>query len=253
MRRRRPGTRRPTSRWIESISCATTILRACVRDRGPAGRSSGGAHSRKIEQQHFGGRVSDYRHFLFVADRGAVAFRERDTINCDFAARHLHPSVAALLQIGPDSLSALELCDRQHGVLMNFHRLIAAIGRAYGREAATRLRIVDGPLLVARSDCARGGRDPDLQKMNRVSFRMIEFAVRDSRPGTHSLRFARANDRAGANAVLVFERAFENVGDDLHVAMPMGRETRAGTDAILVDYAQRAKSHLAGIVVVAAI
>src|SRR5208282_6408591 len=134
---------------------------------------------------------------------------------------------------------------------MNLHGLIAAIGRAYRREATARLRIVDGPLLVTRRDCARGRRDPDLQKMNRVGFRMIEFAVRDSRPGAHSLRFARTYDRAGANAVLVFERAFENVGDDLHVAMPMGRETRAGADAILVDYAQRAKSHLAGIVVVA--
>src|SRR5208282_6030506 len=134
---------------------------------------------------------------------------------------------------------------------MNLHGLIAAIGRTYSREAGARLGVVDVFLLVARSDCACGGRDPDLQKMNRVGFRMIEFAVRDSRPGTHSLRFARMNDRAGAKAVLVFERAFENVGDDLHVAMPMGGETRAGADAILVDYAQRAKSHLAGVVVVA--
>src|SRR5208282_926132 len=134
---------------------------------------------------------------------------------------------------------------------MNFHGLVAAIGRTYRREASARLRIVDGALLVARRDAVRGRRDPDLQKMDRVGLRMIEFAVRDSRPSTHTLRFAGTNDRAGADAVLVFERTLENVGDNLHVAMPVGGKTRARADAVLVDYAQRAKSHLPGVVVVA--
>src|SRR6204780_1349001 len=134
---------------------------------------------------------------------------------------------------------------------MNLYRLTAAVGCAYRREAAVRFRIVDSLLLVAGRDAGRGRRDPDLQKMNRVGFRMIEFAVRDSRAGAHPLRFAGTNDRAGAEAVLVLERAFENVGDNLHVAMRMGGEPGAGADAILVDDAQRAKSHLLGIVVVA--
>ena len=48
---------------------------------------------------------------------------------------------------------------------------------------------------------------------------MIEFAVRDSRARAHTLRLAGTNYGAGAKAVLVLERAFENVGDNLHVAM----------------------------------
>src|SRR5580658_771509 len=134
---------------------------------------------------------------------------------------------------------------------MNLHRLTAAVGCAYRREAAVRFRIVDSLLLVAGRDAGRGRRDPDLQKVNRLGFRMIEFAVRDSPARAHPLRFAGTDDRAGAEAVLVLEGAFENVGDDLHVAMPMRRETGAGADAVFIDDAQRAKSHLCWVVVVA--
>src|SRR5271156_2534537 len=134
---------------------------------------------------------------------------------------------------------------------MDLYRLVAAIRSADGREAAVRFRIVDGLLLVAGRDTARRRRYPDLQKVNRLGFRMIEFAVRDSGAGAHPLRLAGSNDRAGAEAVLVLERAFENVGHDLHVAMAVRGKAGSRAHAIFIDDAQRAKAHLVRVVVVA--
>jgi len=48
---------------------------------------------------------------------------------------------------------------------------------------------------------------------------------------------------ARPEAVFVFEFAFEDVGDDLHVAMRMCGEAVIGRDPIFVDDAQRTESH----------
>src|SRR5277367_4640577 len=158
----------------------------------------GAAHthdeSRQVEEQNLGGGARDDRQFFFVADCGAVAFRECGAVYCDGAAGDLHPSVAALLQIGRDALPAFELCHRQGRVLVDRNRSIVALGSAYRCEAAVRLRVVYRFLLVARCDAACGWRDPDLQKMNRLGFRVIEFAVSDSAARAHPLRFARTNN-----------------------------------------------------------
>src|SRR5580704_1559714 len=134
---------------------------------------------------------------------------------------------------------------------MDRYRSIAALGSADRCEAAVGLRVVDSFLLVTRSDAARRRGNPDLQKMNGLSFRMIEFAVSDSTARAHPLRLARTNDRARAEAVLVLERAFEDVSDDLHVAMPVRGKPCGRAHAILIDDPQRAKSHLLLIVVIA--
>ena len=55
---------------------------------------------------------------------------------------------------------------------------------------------------------------------------------------------------AVAHAVLVRQRAFEHVADDLHVAVAVGAEAGAGGDAVLVDDAQVAEAHVARVVVV---
>src|ERR1700676_1999480 len=58
--------------------------------------------------------------------------------------------------------------------------------------------------------------------------------------GAHALHVAHANDRAVADGVLVLELALEDVGDDLHVAVPVLAEALSGGDAVVVDDAQRA-------------
>jgi hypothetical protein len=45
------------------------------------------------------------------------------------------------------------------------------------------------------------------------------------------------------------QRAVEHIGQDFHVAMRMGAEALAGRDAVLVQDAQSAEPHVAGVVV----
>src|SRR5271157_5403573 len=85
--------------------------------------------------------------------------------------------------------------------------------------------------------------------MHRLGLRVVEFAVPDTGPGRHDLHVTRSDHRTGTNAVLVLERAFENVGDDLHVPVPMRLEAGAGPDPVLVDDPQRTKAHVLWIVV----
>ena len=76
-----------------------------------------------------------------------------------------------------------------------------------------------GNLLVRWLDIFHRRFNPDLQQMHWLVFRRVELAVLHARAGSHALQLAGMNDRAVAHAVLVFQRSFQNVGDDLHVAM----------------------------------
>ena len=65
---------------------------------------------------------------------------------------------------------------------------------------------------------------------------MVELAM--SHPGSrgHALNVAIMQYRAGAHAVLVFERTVEYIGDDFHVSVPVGTEALGRLHAILVDH-----------------
>src|SRR5512132_2969197 len=87
--------------------------------------------------------------------------------------------------------------------------------------------------------------------MHRLVLRVVELAVPNSGPGGHALHIAGANDGAGSHAVLVLQRAFEDIGDDLHVLVPVRLETATWLNAILVDHAQDAEAHMLRIIVLA--
>ena len=48
----------------------------------------------------------------------------------------------------------------------------------------------------------------------------------------------------------MLERAFQYIGDDLHVAVRVRRKSRAGRDAIVIDDPQGTEPHVVGVVVV---
>src|SRR4249920_2135325 len=48
----------------------------------------------------------------------------------------------------------------------------------------------------------------------------------------------------------MFERAFEHVGDDFHVAVRVRGKALAGRDAVVIQDAQRAEMHMLGVVIV---
>src|SRR5271166_6488658 len=80
---------------------------------------------------------------------------------------------------------------------------------------------------------------------------MVELAVPNTGTGRHHLDVAGPDHRPGTEAVLVLESAFNDVGDDLHVPVPMRIEAGAGPYAVLVDHPQRPETHVLGVVIMA--
>jgi hypothetical protein len=52
-------------------------------------------------------------------------------------------------------------------------------------------------------------------------------------------------------AVLVLERALEDVGEDLHVAVAVRAEARPGADPVVIDHPERPETHVRRVVVIA--
>ena len=78
---------------------------------------------------------------------------------------------------------------------------------------------------------------------------MVEFAVGDTGTGAHALNLAGADDRTVSHAVLVFQRTFQDIGDDLHVTVGMGRKTFIWLDPILIDNPQVSEAHMLRVVI----
>src|SRR3990167_4616153 len=79
---------------------------------------------------------------------------------------------------------------------------------------------------------------------------MIEFAVSDATARAHALYFAGPYHRASTQAVLVFERALQDVGNDFHIPVSVGGKTLARRHRVFVDHAQDGETHLTGVVIV---
>src|SRR4051794_17157683 len=78
---------------------------------------------------------------------------------------------------------------------------------------------------------------------------MIELAMPYASACAHALAVARKNHCSCAQAVFMFQRAFQDVGNNLHIPMRMQRETFTGCDPIFINNPQRAEAHEARIVI----
>src|SRR5438270_12559447 len=104
---------------------------------------------------------------------------------------------------------------------MNGHRSVFPLGTRDLPQLPSLLSLCKTLLLIARLDPAPFRQNPDLQQMHRIFLRRIRLAMPHARARTHALPVPRTDNRSVAHAVLVLERTFENVGDDLHIAMRM--------------------------------
>jgi hypothetical protein len=126
----------------------------------------------------------------------------------------------------------------QGHILVDGHAAVPPVARA--DEIQPRLALGDRGqrlLLVARGDAALLRHDPDLEEVDGLGLARIIFAMLDARAGRHALELAGADHRTGADAVLMFERAFQHVGDDLHVGMRVAGEASTRDNSVLVDHA----------------
>ena len=71
------------------------------------------------------------------------------------------------------------------------------------------------------------------------------------RAGAHHLHVAGFGAALVAEAVLMGDRAFADIGDDLHVGVGMRRKAGVRRDLVVVPHPQSAVAHIVGIIILA--
>lgn len=168
----------------------------------------------------------------------------------DVAFDELEPEAAVVAELVGDGFVFGEADAVDVGVLLDGGGAVAAVAgddEDFGCGFAGRVGM---PLGVAGDEVAFAGLDPDLQHVGGDVWRGIELAMEDAFAGAHELDLAGLEDAAIAEAVFVLEGAFDNVGEDFHVAVRVSGEAAAGSDAVFVDDAQAAEAHVGGVVVI---
>src|SRR5262249_12420707 len=135
-------------------------------------------------------------------------------------------------------------------VLVNRDRALGPVARGDEPQPAALLVGAEALLLVRRLDADDFRLDPDLQKVRHARLLVVELAVPHAATRAHPLHVPRDDGRAVAHGILVAKRALQDVAQDLHIAVAMGAEARAGLYAVLVDDAQGAVAHVTRVVVV---
>src|SRR5258706_9712460 len=208
-------------------------------------RANGG----QVEEQHFGALARrELERALVGLER--VARREALAVDADGAARDMHVRHAAGAELVARLLRAVEQAGIDARVLVHAHRALGAVGRGDEAQAAALVRGGEMLLLVLRRDAARLRLDPHLQEVRGAALVVVGLAVLHAASGAHALHVARHDGRTVAHRVLVRERAFEHVADDLHVSVAVRAEAGARLDAVLVDHAQRAVAHVPRVLIV---
>lgn len=172
-----------------------------------------------------------------IAD-GHVAFDE------------LEPEAAAVAELVGDGFVFGEADAVDVGVLLDGGGAVTAVAGDDEDFGCGFAGGVGMPLGVAGDEVAFARLDPDLQHVGGDVWRGIELAMEDTFAGAHELDLAGLEDAAIAEAVFVLESAFDDVGEDFHVAVRVGGEAAAGGDVVFVDDAQAAEAHVGGVVVI---
>lgn len=132
-------------------------------------------------------------------------------------------------------------------VLMDGHGTVTAVARSRQPEFVCLARVRKFLLFIAGINPFALRAYPDLEQVSRSVRGMIEFAVRDSAAGAHTLDFTGHNHGAVSHAVLMRQRALQDVGDDFHVLMVMGRESLPGRYPVFIDNAKSPETHMRGV------
>src|SRR5437667_11057152 len=146
-------------------------------------------------------------------------------------------------------LPRLKQRDVKLGILMDGDRFIFAIRAGGQSQLAPLLFCRKLLLLISRLDAAPLGENPNLEQMGRIRLGGIRLTVANPGARAHTLSITGTNYRTISHAVLMFESAFQQISDDLHVAMRMRGKTMAGLHPIFVDDSKVAESHVVRIVI----
>ncbi len=90
-------------------------------------------------------------------------------------------------------------------------------------------------LSIPRHTPARLGHQPDLQKMDPLFGRGIEFAVHYTATGADVLQVTGLDDTPIAHAVFVLQFAFDDITEDFRVPVRMFAKTTSGFHHVIID------------------
>src|SRR5207302_255797 len=152
---------------------------------------------------------------LLIRDGNAVAGGEIVSEGIHSSLKNLEPRRPPTLDLVRNGLSGQQRSQKQAGILMNGQRAIGAIGRGDQTKPASLLLLAHRKLFVARLESLPLRQEPDLVEMDPLLLGRIELTMPYPRACGHVLHLTRAQDGAVAEAVPVFERPFEDAGDDL--------------------------------------
>ena len=86
--------------------------------------------------------------------------------------------------------------------------------------------------------------------MEPIRLRGIVFAVLHPAAGAHDLNLARLELGVVTEAVAMLDGPFEDIREDLHVTMPVRRETHRRVDEVLIDDPEGPETHVGGVMVI---
>ena len=206
--------------------------------------------SAEIEEEAFG--VGGGGEGEGASDFGAdgVAGTEGVIGDGDVAFDELEPEAAVVAELVGDGFVFGEADAVDVGVLLDGGGAVTAVAGDDEDFGCGFAGGVGMPLGVAGDEVAFAGLDPDLQHVSGDVWGGIELAMEDAFAGAHELDLAGLEDAAIAEAVFVLEGAFDNVGEDFHVAVRVSGEAAAGSDVVFVDDAQATEAHVGGVVVI---
>src|ERR1051325_3282593 len=204
---------------------------------------------REIEQQNLRSLLSLQRQRRFTKNYDTIALFGVFPINADRATCDLDPRMTRLVHNMVNRFVCIQYRRKQTHILMHRHGSVATILSRNQAQLPTSVILGKRLLLVTRLKVDRVRQDPDLQQVHALGIRRILLAVSHTSARTHPLHVAGTNDRTIAHAVFVFERTFEDVRNDLHVAMAMLRKPSTRSHKILIDHTQAAKAHVTRIVI----
>ena len=166
------------------------------------------------------------------------------------AVNDLEPETSSVLKRMSDGLSRGNAKAVDISILMNGGGALASVGGDHedlGLRIGLRFRM---PFSVARGKPTFARLDPNLEQVGRLCFAGIKLAVSDSAASAHKLNLVRVENPTISHAVFVLQGTLNKIAEDLHVPVRVGAKTHARGDAILIDDAKGAESHVVGVVVV---
>jgi len=179
-----------------------------------------------------------------------ISGRELQAADFGFAGDELEPKSPARPQLMRDRTAGRGLHAIDVGVLADVRGPLATVIRDDEHLRGRELRGRRLPLGVSWLKVRAIGLDPDLDEMQSLRLRRIVFAMLHAATRTHDLDLPWNDLRVVAQAVAVLDEPFEDIREDFHVPMPVGRKTHRRVDEVLIDDPEGPKTHVGGVMVI---